>query len=314
MILVGSGFALVVGTFLRLTMKDAVPYLSLFFYVTPPIVLTASAFILSGRMWALKNRRRAGILFVMGIVMLGWWRATTYQTPSSITESDPGSTKSVFFWNISYVKAGWPNIIREIQKYDPDIIGLVEVGNGYHAQQAGLYKAFPEHQPLFVGHGFLLVRGQWMTHKQESLQNHGDYAIATARFEDGSELDISIVDIYAYPFMPRGPALKTLHRNIDQSTERPVCFMGDFNTPPDSIFFDPFRVTHENTFEEKGEGYHVTWPDPVPLLCLDQIWCPQGTTRTAAYHSTPYSDHRIVTASFRLPPPDAPLNTKTEEQ
>ncbi|MBD3674687.1 MAG: endonuclease/exonuclease/phosphatase family protein [Planctomycetaceae bacterium] len=297
-IVVVSSFGLVVGTFFRLTVKDAVPYFALFYYASPPILLALAAFILAGRTWFLKQPRRATALFFLALLLAGWWHWTTYQTPAGSRESSEGISRSVLFWNVQDVRAGWPKLIEEIRQYDPDLIGLVEVESGGQVQHAAIERAFPEYQPLFVGHGYLLVRGEWLSHQRDSLGNKSEFAVATARFDDGTELEVALVDINANPFLPRGPALRSLAEKLSGIPPRRLCLMGDFNTPPDSIYFEAFRERLENIFEVQGEGYHVTWPVPVPVLCLDQIWLPKGATRTAAYHSTRLSDHRLVTATF----------------
>lgn len=299
-VLIGCGFQLIVGTLLRLTIKDTIPHLSLFYYASPPILLSLAALILSLRQCLLKERRWAIMLAVVSLVMVGWWHWESYQhfTSRSMTENEV--PRKVLFWNVSYAKAGWPTLIEEIQQHDPDIIGMVEVGHGFRAQQDWLNDAFPDHAIQFVGHGFVLVRGKILSHERGLLKDHGAYGVVRARLLDGAELDIILTDIYAYPFMPRGPAFSALSQVIEAKTEKPICLMGDFNTPPDSVLFDGFREKLEHSFEVAGEGYQVTWPAPVPVLCLDQIWLPRGETRSSRYQSTPHSDHRLVVAEFHL--------------
>ena len=52
--------------------------------------------------------------------------------------------------------------------------------------------------------------------------------------------------------------------------------MGDFNTPTDSLFLREIHRDFENAFEQAGDGYSATWPLPVPVLTLDQIWVNKG--------------------------------------
>jgi endonuclease/exonuclease/phosphatase (EEP) superfamily protein YafD len=249
----------------------------------------------------MKEQRRAIILLMVSLVMTGWWHWGNYNSSAPQVVTNNETSYQVLFWNVSYAKAGWPALIEEIQKYDADIIGMVEVGHGFRAEQDWLKDVFPDYQIQFLGHGFVLIRGDILSHKRGFLENHGGYGVVRARLNDGEELGIVLADIYAYPFMPRGPAFEALSKVLENETDQPVCLMGDFNTPPDSVFFNPLRETLEHSFEVAGNGYQVTWPIPVPVLCLDQIWLPEGGTRSAEYHTSPHSDHRLVVAQWLIP-------------
>lgn len=75
--------------------------------------------------------------------------------------------------------------------------------------------------------------------------------------------------------------------------------MGDFNTPPDSVHFKPIRQGFRNAFEIRGNGYSATWPIPLPLLTIDQIWTSHGirVSRCECAWSW-YSDHRPLLAEL----------------
>lgn len=298
---IGAGFLLIVGLAIRLTIRDTIPYLSVFFYATPLIVLAAAALFISANRFLNGRRKTAATCLLLSVSLFSWWRAAShFSHPVQPSEPEPTASKKLLFWNISYVDAGWPAIIQELLKHDADIIGLVEVGPGYPDILDEIKAAFPEHQLFWAGHGILLARGQWELREWGSLNRDGSFAVVRARFEDGVTIDTVLVDIHGFILMPRGPAMQSLTDVLSRHTLEPVCVMGDFNTPPDSVFFTPIRERFENAFEASGNGYYVTWPTITPVLALDQIWIPPGTAEACKLTTTPLSDHRLVTAKVRF--------------
>lgn len=300
-VVISSGFLFTTGLLLRLTIRDTIPYVCVFYYATPTILLSVAALILSGNCLLYRKKRFAVIWFVTALLMFGWWHHVTHCSHSALpSASETVASKKILFWNISYVDAGWPAILEELQKHDADIIGLVEVDAGYPHILNQVRAAFPEHHLFWAGHGILLARGEWELREWGSLNRDGNFAVVRASFPDGTQIDTVLVDIHGFILMPRGPAMQSLNEVLTRHTGKPVCLMGDFNTPPDSVFFQSIRNRFENSFETAGSGYYVTWPTIAPLLALDQIWLPPGTTASSELYETPHSDHRLVTATVQL--------------
>jgi endonuclease/exonuclease/phosphatase (EEP) superfamily protein YafD len=240
----------------------------------------------------------ASAWLLLACFLYGWWHDHAYFShPGNPPRSEIPAAKKILFWNISYVDAGWPAIIAELQKHDADVIGLVEVGGGYTQILSHLRKEFPEHRLFWAGHAILLARADWELREWGSLNRNGNYAVVRAHFPDGLKLDTVIVDIHGFVLMPRGPAMQSLCEVLSRHTDEPVCLMGDFNTPPDSVFYTPIRDRFENSFEASGNGYYVTWPTVAPVLALDQIWLPPGSSIASELTATPLSDHCLVTAT-----------------
>lgn len=300
-LVVGSGFVLIVGLPIRLTIRDSIPYLSVFYYATPVIVLALAGLILSTNRFLFRKWRTASVCLLLSCLLFGWWHYRTHSShPDNPSANDTSTAKKLLFWNISYVDAGWPAIIAELQKYDADIIGLVEVGAGYPHILDDIKEAFPQHQLFWARHAILLGRCEWELREWGSMNRNGNFAVVRAHFPDGLKLDTLVVDIHGFILMPRGPAMQYLHDVLSRHTSEPVCLMGDFNTPPDSVFFEPIRDRFENAFEVAGNGYYATWPTVAPVLAIDQIWLPPGTSVSSELTTTPLSDHRLMTATARF--------------
>jgi len=75
--------------------------------------------------------------------------------------------------------------------------------------------------------------------------------------------------------------------------------MGDFNTPVDSVFVAPLAERLTNAFQARGNGYYVTWPVPLPVLSLDQVWASREVElRDCELGWTWRSDHRPVVVTL----------------
>lgn len=291
---------LIGGTLLRFTVGDRIPKLAALDYASPQIVLALLAMLLAVRHWVLGHKRLAAALLAAVPVLALWWHVSVYVNHSP-GKSNPDDVR-LLFWNTRYIHAGWPTVIAEIQKYDADVIGLVEVDGVYPEDLSRLRKAFPAYQIEFVYHGLMFIRGKWTQVERNHLGHRSDHARAIGTLADGRPIELHLVDIYALPFSPRGPAFHDLDKLLaDENApdRKNVIIMGDFNTPPDSVHYAYFRQHFENTFESAGSGHYVTWPVGAPVLALDQIWVPKGQTTSCQLHDTPHSDHRLVTATLR---------------
>jgi endonuclease/exonuclease/phosphatase (EEP) superfamily protein YafD len=97
----------------------------------------------------------------------------------------------------------------------------------------------------------------------------------------------------------RRKALTAIAAMADDTLDRPLLVLGDFNTPTDSVHFADLRRHHANAFEQAGWGCIATWPSVAPVLSLDQIWVNAYLNVENARHPwTTVSDHRpvVVTA------------------
>ena len=77
--------------------------------------------------------------------------------------------------------------------------------------------------------------------------------------------------------------------------------MGDMNTPARSIHLDTLRKTFRNTFEERGNGFYHSWPMPLPVLSLDQVWINKRIyVGSCELQWTLHSDHRPMVCTLSL--------------
>lgn len=279
----------------RWTVRDQRPGIAVLFYATPWPVL---AFLgLLSAVVSRTTRRRVvalgvGFVAAAGVIVHGCRTAPSREGVDGVR---------IVFWNLERGAQGWDRLIAELQSEDAELIGLVE--STPPARSRAFWKnRFPDFDVALLPAGMtLLVRGEVVRHASHPL---GDVERGTAnrvviRWR-GEERIIWLVDIVSTPTMFRGPALLALTELVLADRDRPTLVLGDFNTPTDSAFFDDWRRAFTNAHEWAGAGFAWTWPQPVPVLSLDQVWSNEPERLLRCDHvSNRVSDHRRVRVSWK---------------
>lgn len=284
------------GLVVRLTIRDRWPVLAVLFYMTPLIVSAVISGI-AALLWLLRRRWWfAGMAGTLMLVSAAWWHLTAYAHHSI----SPGSTgERIVFWNTCRGGGGWDGVANQLRGFDADLIGLVEAGSHDAARERFWRGRFPECQVSGPKAGMVLIaRGAIVARGSGDLGGGGKYGHYEVRLA-GRTLDVLLVDIKSNPLRSRCEALTRLVQLVDQLADRPLVVMGDFNTPIDSVFVAPLADRLANAFQTAGDGYHVTWPVPVPVMSLDQVWTsPSILLRSCELRWTWRSDHRPVVVTL----------------
>ena len=298
--LIGAGavFLWVIAVILRLTFRDRMPLLSVWFYCTPPVVLAISAMGVGGLLFLRKSRRLALIAVTAGLTCGGWWWTSSFFH----NETQPADgTVRVLLWNCCHGYHGWKSIAEEIHRIDAPLIGLVEAG-GYTQKQRDFWRSeFDGYNVATPGGGIVLMtRGTIVRSELVSLAGRG----RCGRFQieiDDWQVTVFVVDIASNPFISRRNAISALSEMIDSHGGEPLLIMGDFNIPTDSVFLDRLRRSCVNAFEVAGNGNSATWPSPVPVLSLDQVWIRGPLNAVSCRHlSNSQSDHLQVVTELSI--------------
>ena len=113
-----------------------------------------------------------------------------------------------------------------------------------------------------------------------------------------------LVDISAQLNQSRRRPLLELAQLAVKLSDRPLIIMGDFNTPDDSILLEPLMAHFRLAMREQGTGFTATWPIPLPVLTLDQIWVNEFVDVWECHNSwSRLSDHRPILGRLTISPP-----------
>jgi len=253
----------------RLTIRDRLPLLSVLFYMTP-LVVSAVLSGIAALIWLRRHCwRLSGLAGVLALLSLVWFHFSTYAHHYVV----PGPTgERVVFWNAGRGVMGWDGVTRNLQDFDADLIGLVEAGPHNQQMERFWRDRFPDYQVRGPRDGMVLMaRGTVVEKTMGDLGKGGKCGYYWVHL-NGQWVEVLLVDIKSNPFRSRQEALSKLVRVADQLSDRPLIVMGDFNTPVDSAFVAPLKERLTNAFQACGNGYNVTWPVPIPVLSLDQVW------------------------------------------
>jgi vancomycin resistance protein VanJ len=292
-----SVLAWFLGTVLQVIVRDRFAFSAPVFYALPwPIVIGfGSVGILCLRTNLAWLKR---IFLVVVVVQAGCW------IHGSFSFAQPASSEPrmrFMFWNICRGLLGYENVAREINESKAEVVALVEAT--YDAQSVDFWKTHcPDYSPYRLGSGMLiLVKGRVTTWDHGNVKDVTRYRHIDINVR-GKDFGLILMDVVSDPLTIRRPAMERLEQIAKQHRTKPLLVAGDFNTPPESVYFDNLRVELDKAFDVCGEGYRETWPVLAPVLDLDQVWGNDLIQWQRCWRGwSTYSDHRPVFVEFNVP-------------
>ena len=280
----------------RFTIRDRVPGFSTIYYATPlPILALGPA--AAGVVALLVRRPRWAAGSAAGALLLpAVFFATSHR---SLAASKGGEIRGVL-WNVSHGTAGWDRVASGLRSRNPDLIAIVEGGTRVDLGRETLFRhamADGDGRWFDRGMGLAVRGGRILEWRDQDLAEFGRAIFVRIEIR-GRPLEVVLVDLDADPFRSRAEAFAELGRALEQGTRGPRVVLGDFNTPWDSVHFDPFRATMHHAFDRAGSGLSPTWPLPLPVLELDHVWGRGVRFTSCAHEDLGASDHRAVAFDF----------------
>lgn len=293
-----AGVWLLAGVFLRLTgVRDRFDGLSVIYYTTPWPVSAAGLAVLGfhARLMRRKNRS-AGVYGILAVgAALSWlWTSLYFASPISARPDF-----RVLLWNVRNNEANFDAIATRIREFSPDVVALAEAGN--HRSSIGFWRAaFPEYTVDRLPQQMLTMSRKNLLRQKSGILAPGSFFGAHTTEIGNREVMIVQADIDARPLRSRRQALEELTAYIREYTGKPLILLGDFNTPRQSWHLDPIRGMLKHAFETRGSGLADTWPIPLPVLSLDQVWVsPELEVVSCTQGWSLMSDHRPVFVELR---------------
>jgi endonuclease/exonuclease/phosphatase family metal-dependent hydrolase len=269
--------------------------LGFLYYATPLAVVTVLLCVVAALVFLRGRRKTALGAFVAALACGLWHLEHDYVRRSEpLPDVGPGVVR-VAFWNAGRGHAGWTRVEQEIRAFDADVVALTEAGTDAPDRRAAWEAAFPDHQHAYFGSGMMLfARGAIASTRKLDFQEDAKAALVRLVVE-GRTMNVLLVDVKRLALTPRNDVFAKLAAALADLRERSLVVLGDFNTPRDSAFFDPWRDRFAHAFEAAGEGHDATWPLPLPVLAIDHVWCaPDVRALRCEQPWTGASDHRPV--------------------
>jgi len=261
----------------RFTIRDRVPLIATFFYATPLAII--AGLLVASAVCSWRWRSLVPLAGALVIVLSMAW-------PVARTEAAEQGLRIVL-WNVAH--RGDSNRTREaLAPMDADVAVLVETGR-LHPDALDAW-GWPA---AIATDGMMVLAGTAVV--QEGAIDAGANARARRFLVTSGEttLRLVVVDVRSHPFVSRRLALDAIRLDA-VSIDGPLVVLGDFNTPPESAWFDAYRRAFVNAFEHSGRGWVATWPSPLPVLQVDHVWTRGLTPLRTERCSVSGFDHRAV--------------------
>ncbi len=289
---------MLLGVLLRLTgWRDRFDGLSVVYYTTPWLVITAGFALLAIRARLRRRSRGAaayGILTISaGIV---WLTTSWYFTrPASAT-----ADFRIVLWNVRNAPEHLEAMAKRIREFSPDIVALAEAGN-YRSNIDEWRAAFPDYTVERLPQQMLVMSRTSVQRGKRGVLHPGSFFGISTTEVGGRRVTVIQADLDARPLISRRKPLEALTKYARERAGQPLIVLGDFNTPRESYHLDQIRGMLTHAFEARGSGLADTWPIPLPVLSLDQVWVsPELKVVSCRQGWTFRSDHRPVFVELRF--------------
>ena len=276
--------------------RDSIRPLAVVFYALPPAVgagLAVAGWCLLRKHSVRRWRVAAGWVLGVQLLFLGsTWQWST-QEPQAWT---------LGFWNVCETRFGRDGLAAQIDSWQADLIGLAESQpddpDSRRDMREFWRQRFPDYHQFRFPRGMLLLsRFPGRVLERGRLGTRSNYGIAELEIGDAS-VTVVMADLLSGPTLPRAPAFDRLWQRL-REIDGPVVLLGDMNTPVRSASFDGLRADYSNAFEVAGRGFYHTWPVPLPVLSLDQVWFSRDfRIGSCRLEWTRRSDHKPVVCTF----------------
>lgn len=213
-------------------------------------------------------------------------------------ESSSANSSHILFWNVAQSQPLPTDIIiKYIKQYEPEIVALGEAFQVSQNDLDILEAACPEYQfKIMYGTMLIAVKGRIddFVYEADAEVYRLNYITATI---NQKSVYIMLVDIFANPLLNKEIPLGIIH---EFSKKNPVdVLIGDFNTPYESVFFKEYK-TNFKSFHPYSIGMTYTWPIPIPVIEIDQIWLAKSyqplKLQKFCYTN---SDHKLLIAEYK---------------
>jgi vancomycin resistance protein VanJ len=285
---------LVGGAIVHLTVGDRFAALAPIAYAAPSPLLLVAALVLAA-VHGYQRKRRLAVACCALAILAGWqWIGSWGAAPSA---SVPGPTCRILFWNAASPRHPSRTLIEVIRAEEPELVAVAEAGKWTDAAEADYRRELPDYHPRALpGQILVFSRQPIRVRETRRLPNRTAIHVLSCDTTIGP-VRLVLADVGSDPLHDRKPQIREVLELANSEADTVV--VGDFNTPYDSVAFDPFRERFTHALKDGGSGSIETWPSIAPCLAIDHVWLsPTFVPVSGRKRWTTKSDHAMIVADF----------------
>ena len=291
--------AVCVGIVVRMTVQDRYPALAAAFYMLSPASICGCAVLAALLFRVGRNRSSGRRMAVVALVCMAWVAMSMFHFHSQAIRT--AETARVLFWNVFRGPFGWDSILQSIHQENADVIVLAEFGKS-RLPPNFWRKNFPDHPHRRILPREVAVVSKYPIGNSKTIHHNVQGMCHRLTLSIG-EQDVSLMvcDLPSRPYHRRSKSVQQVTEMAAEMKDRPSLIVGDMNTPVNSVHFSQLRQSYRNAFEVGGQGYHATWPMPLPVLAIDHCWVSRHIDIVACRIKwTLSSDHRPIVTDLSI--------------
>lgn len=242
--------------------RDSTVAAAVIYYATPWLLrLIAGAFaLLVLKHWGFRLMAATCLLVSL---LEGWHSFRRDELPALV----PGDLRASIYnagRTLETDQDTWPALA------DTEVTAVVETGDFTGDAWQRFAAATPGMEWKRFGGTMLGVRGQILSSESLGIRDRYKCYRARVSLPIHGQFTVVVVDVESSPAIPRGQAMAGV---LAAATDDPrVIVLGDFNTPPESRWYQGWSPTLSLANDGPRRGFRETWAYGLPLLTLDQIW------------------------------------------
>ena len=282
------------GAATHLAVRDTYPAAAPVTYATPWPLVLAAALGLAGVHTYRRSRWPTAvclsILFVAVWQWTGLWGSSPVSAPS-------GAPCRLLFWNAASPTHPSRPLIDAVREQQSDLVVLAESGEGQPQTREAYARELPDYRVHEFPHEIMVLSKGGVTLRESRVLPNRSSVRALDCETPAGPITLVQADLGSNPLADREPIVREVLNMALLDTH--AIILGDFNTPYDSVTFDPFRERYTHALKAAHRGPIETWPYIFPCLAIDHVWVPPAFAVVAAEKRwTVKSDHAMVLVTF----------------
>lgn len=236
--------------------------------------------------------------------------------PHRLPPDDPAQRIRIVSWNVHEEFRNNNRMTKVLKALQPDIVCLQEARSDKFAD------LLPGAQVAHTREVTTLVRGRLVSQRPYRLGPDPNYRWGMdtlVQLPQGQLRVLNVhyvIDVTGRIRQVKNPAEpeRTFHtrqaraleqravRAWMQDSEGPAIVCGDFNTPPNALYYRQLKALATDAFAAAGRGWGFTFRRDRPLIRIDYVWCLGGVKPVRSYTvDAGVSDHRVLVTDILLP-------------